>query len=401
MLRHKILIISGESNMRRSLKRLMTATGALVEFVAELTKLPSEEPSLIVADLRSASAPKLKDLEKIFPEKRLICIVGTQDFPYMVECLKQIRCGSVITYDDHFEPEDFIITVTKLLHGQVFGLQKYFPWGVTMYNMEISSYEEKVKCLDVLNAYGELAGARGPVRDRMALVAEELIINGMYHAPVDDNGKPLYRHMQRKELAKIQFDRKVKVACASNGQLFAVAVRDSYGTLDKDTVIKFLSKGTSSRLEPEQRESGAGLGLVTALKNANKLVFNLAPGTGTEVIALFDLDLLAQGRNGVRSVHVFIERRKDKPSAVAAEPPPDLTPKSSMAPVLAGALAVVLIIFGIIGVVRKLNEGPPADVHAEVKIDEGQAQEVPLRIGSSKVKLKVERKGGSVVITSQ
>src|SRR5262245_49874274 len=120
MLRHKILIISGESNMRRALKRLMTATGALVEFVTDLGKLPQEPPSLIVADLRSASAPKLKDLEKIFPDKRLICIVGTQDFPQMVECLRLARCGSVITYDDHFEPEDFIITVTKLLHGQVF-----------------------------------------------------------------------------------------------------------------------------------------------------------------------------------------------------------------------------------------------------------------------------------------
>ena len=101
-----------------------------------------------------------------------------------------------------------------------------------------------MKALDVLNAYAELAGARGPVRDRMALVAEELIINGMYHAPVDENGKPLYRHLPRKELAKLTFDRKVKVACASNGQHFAVAVRDAYGSLDKDTVVKFLSKGT-------------------------------------------------------------------------------------------------------------------------------------------------------------
>src|SRR5438874_858176 len=82
-----------------------------------------------------------------------------------------------------------------LRHRQVFGLQKYFPWGVTLYNMEIGGYEDKIKALDVLNAYAELAGARGPVRDRMALVAEELIINGMYHAPVDASGKPLYRHM--------------------------------------------------------------------------------------------------------------------------------------------------------------------------------------------------------------
>src|SRR5581483_7188304 len=262
-------------------------------------------------------------------------------------------------------------------------------------------YEDKVKALDVLNAYAELAGARGPVRDRLALVDEELIINGMYHAPVDANGKPLYRHMSRKDLAKVQFDKKVKVACAANGQHFAIAVRDAYGTLDKETVVKFLSKGTQKALEPEQRESGAGLGLVTALKNANKLVFNLAPGQGAEVIALFDLDLLAQGRNGVRSVHIFTERRKPGGNTSSLPAMPIEPAKTSMAPLIAGALAVVLIIFGIVGVVRKLNEGPPANVHAELKNDEGQTQEVPVRIGNSDVKLKVERKNGQVVISSE
>ena len=399
MLRHKILIVSNESTMRRSLKRLMTATGAVTEFVADLSRLPDSPPSLLCVDLRSPSAPKLKELEKVFPDVRLICIVGVQDFAQMVECLKVPRCGSVITYDNDFEPEDFIITVTKLLHGQVFGLQKYFPWGVTLYNMEIGSYEDKVKALDVLNAYAELAGARGPVRDRMALVAEELTINAMYHAPADAAGTPLYRHMARKDLAKLTFDKKVKVACASNGQHFAIAVRDAYGTLDKDTVVKFLSKGTLNRLEPEQRESGAGLGLVTALKNASKLVFNLSPGGGAEVIALFDLDLLAQGRNGVRSVHIFTERRKPQPTTL---PQAEVAPRqTSLAPLLAGALAVVLIIFGIVGVVRKLNETPPATVHAEVKVGEGGAQEIPLHVGNSDVKLRVERKGDNVVITSE
>jgi hypothetical protein len=397
MLRHNILIVSNEPTMRRSLKRLMTATGSVTEFVADLSKLPEDEPSLVAVDLRSPSAPKLGDLEKVFPEKRLICVVGTQDFAQIVDCLKMPRCGSVITYDDHFEPEDFIITVTKLLHGQVFGLQKYFPWGVTLYNMEIASYEEKVKALDVLNGYAELAGARGPVRDRMALVAEELIINAMYHAPVDDDGTPKYRHMSRKDLAKINFDRRVKVACASNGQHFAIAVRDQYGTLDKETVVKFLAKGTQKALEPEQRESGAGLGLVTALKNANKLVFNLLPGTGSEVIAVFDLDLLAQGRNGVRSVHIFTERRK--PQAAAPADPP----RTSLAPLLAGAFAIVLIIMGVVGLVRRMNEPPPPQVHAEVSVpaSDGESRAVPIKIGGSDLKLKVERKGGNLVITSE
>jgi hypothetical protein len=398
MLRHKILIVSSEASMRRSLKRLMTATGAVTEFINDLSKLPEEAPSLIAVDLRSTAAPKMKDLAAVFPDVRLIAIVGSQDFGQMVEAIKVPRCGSVITYDEKFEPEDFIVTVTKLLHGQVFGLQKYFPWGVTLYNMEIAGYEEKVKAIDVLNAYAELAGARGPVRDRMALVAEELIINAMYHAPADENGKPLYQHLPRKEMSGKTFDRTVKVACASNGQLFAVAVRDAYGTLDKETVVKFLSKGTQKSLTPEQKESGAGLGLVTALKNANKLVFNLAPGAGTEVIALFDLDLLAKGRPGVRAVHIFTERRKPALPA-QVEPMPSLRP--STAPLIAGALAIVLIIFGVVGVVRKLNEPPPADVKAEVTVGDGESRDIPLRLGSEDVKLKVERKGSNFVITSE
>jgi hypothetical protein len=396
MLRHKILIVSSEASMRRSLKRLMTATGANTEFISDLSKLPAEAPSLIAVDLRSPSAPKMKDLANVFPEVRLIAIVGAQDFGQMVESLRSPRCSSVITFDDEFEPEDFIVTVTKLLHGQVFGLQKYFPWGVTLYNMEIAGYEEKVKALDVLNAYAELAGARGPVRDRMALVSEELLINAMYHAPTDDNGKPLYQHLPRKEMAGKTFDRSVKVACASNGHLFAVAVRDAYGSLDKDTVVKFLSKGTLKSLTPEQKESGAGLGLVTALKNANKLVFNLSPGQGTEVIALFDLDLLAKGRPGVRAVHIFTERRK----APAKEAPVEKIPKTMSpmtAPLLVGAMALLIIIFGIVQLAQRWNA---PDVHAEVTVPEGETRDVPLHVGTSDVTLKVERKGANLVITS-
>src|SRR3954470_14232819 len=84
MLRHKILIVSSEASMRRSLKRLMTATGAVTEFVNDLSKLPEEAPSLIAVDLRSPSAPSMKDIEKVFPDVRLIAIVGGQDFGQMI-----------------------------------------------------------------------------------------------------------------------------------------------------------------------------------------------------------------------------------------------------------------------------------------------------------------------------
>jgi hypothetical protein len=162
--------------------------------------------------------------------------------------------------------------------------------------------------------------------------------------------------------------------------------------------VKFLGKGTQKELEPEQRESGAGLGLVTGLKNASKLVFNLAPGTGTEVIALFDLDLLAKGRAGVRSVHVFAERRK-QPNQSALQPPDRSTP--AWAPVIVGALAVLMVIFGIVAVARKLSEPPPAELNAQMNVKDGEAQVTTAKIGGAEVKLRVERHGSQIVVTTE
>src|SRR5207248_11296483 len=113
-------------------------------------------------------------------------------------------------------------------------------------------------------------------------------------------------------------------------------------------------------------------------------------------IALFDLDLLSKGRQGVRAVHIFTERRK----LASAQTPSSDSARPALMPLVAGALAVVLIIFGVVGVMRKLHEQPPS-VHAEVTVGDGQMRAVPVQIGATEVKLNVERKGSKIVIHSE
>jgi hypothetical protein len=83
---------------------------------------------------------------------------------------------------------------------------------------------------------------------------------------------------------------------------------------------------------------------------------------------------------------------------VAAEP---VSLRPSTAPLIAGALAIVLIIFGVVGVVRKLQEPPPAEVNAQVTVGDGESRDIRARIGTSDVTLKVERKGSNFLITSE
>jgi hypothetical protein len=428
MLRHRILIVSTDPGMRRSLNRLMTATGAQTEYIGDLTKLPSEQPSLLVADLRSRSAFTVAQIASVFPSVRLLCIVESRQFRQMVECLALPRCSNVIAYEDPFDPEDFIITVTKLLHGQIFGLQKYFPWGTTLYHMDVRSYDEKGRAVDVLNAYAELAGARGPVRDRITRVAEELIMNALYHAPVDAEGKQKYEQVERKQLAQMTFDPPVRVACASNGQAFAIAVRDEFGSLEKATAVKFLGKGTETQHTPEQRTSGAGLGLVLALKAANRLIFNIAPGVGTEAVALFDLDLGARQAAGLRSLHIFSERRRELAVAEVNADRVPVTPAAQPgrnAPMVPGSTAgaapgdkafplrlwggaavmAVLTVIGLFvmlslispGFMRTTSTVPPKGA-LRLPLEEGQHRRVRLQVGSRSLELDVARFGSEVSI---
>jgi len=63
---------------------------------------------------------------------------------------------------------------------------------------------------------------------------------------------------------------------------------------------------TGERRKPS---GGAGLGLYLVLANVAALVVNVAPGTRTEIVCVFDLSRgLRPSVTGVRSLHVFSDR---------------------------------------------------------------------------------------------
>jgi hypothetical protein len=72
----------------------------------------------------------------------------------------------------------------------------------------------------------------------------------------------------------------------------------------------------------EEKESGAGLGLVSVLHSVSKLVFNLAPSYSTEVIGLLDMELFAHGKVGARSVHLFTAAASTEVAEQEAEEAP-------------------------------------------------------------------------------
>ena len=70
--------------------------------------------------------------------------------------------------------------------------------------------------------------------------------------------------------------------------MFAVAVRDRFGRLAKNTILAYIDKCIHSPNQIDRKTYGAGLGLYLVANAAASYVVNVAYGIATEVVCTFD-----------------------------------------------------------------------------------------------------------------
>lgn len=312
MLRYHMAVVTPDKRLKRAIKRVTAATASNATFVKELAEVPEDPPvDMAILDARE-STPTEKQLEQLSENVSIAYILDEENLISTVDMLTDSRVSSLLCHNDTFDDDEFIASVTKALRGDVFGLQKYFPWGVTTYSMVISSYQEKTEAISIIYDYAREAGLRGPVRDRIQLVSDELMMNALYHAPVDEDGQEMFRHVSRKDLAKLAKVPAIEVQYGCSGRYFGLSIRDSGGSLTREKTLQYLMRAKNATAQIETKETGAGLGLISVLRSVSKLIFNLEPGHSTEVIALFDMNLFGQGKVGAHSLGIFLANNNEQ-----------------------------------------------------------------------------------------
>ncbi len=300
-----MVVVTADKEVKRAIKRLTAATGASADFVQKEREIKKpEDIDLAIFDARDRD-PNAEFLRSIPKKARVLYILRGDDLRKKMHLFKATQTTSLFCYNDQFDDDEFISSATKALRGDVFGLQKYFPWGVTSFTMLVKSYEDKTKAIDIIMSYAQMAGVRGPVRDRMQLVADELMMNALYHAPTDANGGERHAGKSRKELAQLSEVDPIEVQYGCSGTYFGISVRDGFGSLTREKSLDYLRRAGTDDAKIEQKKEGAGLGLISVLQSVSKLIFNLDPGYSTEAIGLFDMQLQARGMVGARSLHIF------------------------------------------------------------------------------------------------
>jgi hypothetical protein len=200
--------------------------------------------------------------------------------------LRDDRVNHVIVGDEL--DQGVYVTAQKLLTGDIFGVEKYLPPGTPVHYERLRDFEGRGRAIQTVLDFAEAAKMRRQVRSAIGQVCEELLMNALYDAPVDDQGHPIFADIDPHDRKDSRSPRPVSIRYAATDTHFAVAVRDRFGRLAKNTVISYIDKCIHSPNQIDRKTYGAGLGLYLVANAAASYVVNVAYGIATEVVCTFD-----------------------------------------------------------------------------------------------------------------
>lgn len=281
----------------------MGATACPVQVVADSAALLAavDHDTIAVVDLAIAQAmPELRNA----PARAWIAVPGEGLAPAdrsMVDALLTTGWWHVVAHPMPILGEELLATVQKLLRNDMFGLEKYVAWGADVRGYTLEDACERGAAVTALATDVTAVGLPERVSSLVSVIADELIANALYVAPLDDN-KQRYRASEARERRRALRGRDVvTVRWATDTRYLAIEVRDRWGTLDPGAVSERLVSGRVS-----SASSDTGMGLALAYACCNQLVIDLEPDVMTEVIALLDVRYKPTELGRSASFHTFV-----------------------------------------------------------------------------------------------
>jgi hypothetical protein len=293
MLARRIIAISSDKSFAKQLTVSLRAAGGAAEAMPDLEGLGKGEIStaLLVLHLTpefNMALPNL--LPRLVGDARVIVIVPKSNLTVLVDVMQSSDRIATVLMAENFNGSELTAVATRVLAGDIFGLEKLIPWGTRIHSTLVGDYQEKSVCISSVSEFAEMMGVRRKYRESIEQCLDEMLMNALYDAPVDDQGRQIFSDIPTKTRISLRVEQKVVVQYACDGKNFAVSVRDSFGTLERGTVLKYLHKCLHAEQQIDRKTGGAGLGLYLMANSSTRVMFNVLPGVATEAVCSFNLE---------------------------------------------------------------------------------------------------------------
>ena len=376
MLARRIIAVSPDKGFGKQLATALKAAGGTVDVHLRLDELSRDiVAALVVLHLEGELATAAAEiLPRLTGEAKVIAILPRSNLAAVVDIMQSSDRIAGILVAENFDPRQLSAMATRVVAGDIFGLEKMITWGTLVHSQLVGDYQEKSLCIAQISEFAEHMGVRRKYREAIEQCVDEMLMNALYDAPVDEQGRPIFSEIPTKTRISLRVEQKVVVQYACDGKQFVVSVRDAFGTLERATVLRYLYKCLHAEQQIDRKVGGAGLGLYLMLNSASTVYFNVLPGVATEATCVFDLD---SPKIQIERFGYFTEKI-DAGGRLAAGPARRLpagtghpverrrTPQPPTAPrgLIAALTIAIFAIVGLIGVVAWPRIFPSADLTA-------------------------------------
>lgn len=290
--RGRIVVAHPERKAQRALHRLVGASGLHVEVVETLERADLADAIVITdASFAATTAP---------PTARACIAVpgegGAACEPATVSALLAGGWDHVISHPMPVLAEELLATVQKLVRGDVFGLEKYLTWSADVRTYTLEDAQDRDAAVAELAREVIAFGLPDRISSMVSVIADELLANAIYAAPVDASGRRPHAGDPRDRVRALTGRDVVMLRWATDARYVALEIRDRYGSIDPRACARRLSSAQTSE---------GGMGLALAYACCSQLVIDVAPGRLTEVVALLDVRFKPTDLARSASFHVF------------------------------------------------------------------------------------------------
>jgi CRP-like cAMP-binding protein len=307
----RVLLIDGEKKQQLVAKMALGGTGVGLDIAGDLESadefLKKGKYDLIACDIG------LSDFMQSAHEQGLntpIVVFTSTDIQGYLEKLQKLPFVSHVVSRDvndrNLTVKTILTTINKILTQDFFGLEKYLTWGVDVQECKLTNSGQRAGRIAEMQESFKKIGVRASLLDRCGIVAEEMLMNAIYDAPMDSKGTSLFNHLPRTQEVQLSSDQATTLRYACDGNLIAISVADPFGGLQKKIIFDYLEtcyQGNAGTLN--HGKGGAGRGLHQIIENSDLTVFNVQSRIRTEVICLINADASAKHVHSSPSFHYF------------------------------------------------------------------------------------------------
>ena len=235
------MVIHPERKAQRALQRMVGAAGVPIEIAADVASASLDADTIVIADAALAASR--------VPARAWIAVPGeglAAAEASVVAGLLESGCEHVIAHPMPVLAEELLATVQKLLKRDVFGLDKYLTWAADVRSYTLEDALDRDVAVSELAREVVAMGLPDRVGSLVSVIADELLANAIYAAPVDDNGERIHAADRREQPRSLRGRDVVTLRWATDARYLALEIRDRWGSIDPAACATARPRGATS-----------------------------------------------------------------------------------------------------------------------------------------------------------